>query len=190
MYLLPFLLPALASAAALPGLQTFTLHAPYPAASPLPSSGSLSWLGTGTQSVGGHLGWWNSDAPHTSLTAFIQYNKKEGIAFDATNTARTMYLKAPRADGLREVELGNPQMEPQPDQTLETNFTISATMVNPGQPDYWLGYLWKQEDMWSACLQKEGWRLLFGKVQGEPSTGCTNNFWLEVRYVGGNPPCC
>lgn len=109
--LLPFFtLPALALSAAVKGPQTFTLHAPYPAAAPLPSSGGISWLGAGIQAIGGPLGWWDSDATHTPLTLFIQYNKKEGIAFDATKTSRTMYLRAERRDGLREVQLGSPRV--------------------------------------------------------------------------------
>jgi hypothetical protein len=82
------------------------------------------------------------------------------------------------------------QLEPNPDEALETNFTIGATMINPGEPHYWLGYGGVKFGMWSACRQEEGWRLLFGKLRGKPAEGCTENFDLEVRYVGGNPPCC
>ncbi|KAA8914252.1 hypothetical protein FN846DRAFT_670587 [Sphaerosporella brunnea] len=177
-----------ASAAVIPrdnGLDTFTLQAQKVAPKPLPSFGDLQWLGSGIQSVGGPLGWFNST--HTQLKVFIQYNATEGIAFDSTQTARTVYLRPEGEDGLSEAVLGNPDMEANADQMRSTNFTINPTMVNPGETHYLFGYLKQYFHAWTACPSTEGdgWQLYFGKRNGGSKRGCTDPFSLEVFYTSG-----
>jgi len=173
------------------GLKTFTLQADYTAPKGIANLGSAGWLGSGRQTVGGPLGWWDNNVPQTDAILFVQYNAKKGIIFDSTQTARTLYLKEPNSQGLRELVLGAPALESHPDKVLEKDWSLGATMVTPGQPHYWLGYQGKYVDAWSACDTPQGWKLYFGAVKnGRPASGCTTNFELEVKYQGGNPPCC
>jgi hypothetical protein len=70
-----------------------------------------TWLGTGRMAVGGPLGFWNGDSSKkTDATMFIQYNKQEGIAFDATNTARSLYLVKGEEGKPMEAVLGAPNV--------------------------------------------------------------------------------
>ena len=98
-------------------LDTFSLSAVHSAPEPLPQLGNVSWLGAGLQAVGGPLGWFGSST-HTALKLFIQYNAKEGIAFDSTKTSRTVYLRPAGANGLSEVVLGAPWVGRTPLYTL------------------------------------------------------------------------
>ncbi|CCX17453.1 Similar to hypothetical protein [Tuber melanosporum Mel28]; acc. no. XP_002837685 [Pyronema omphalodes CBS 100304] len=143
-----------------------------------------TWLGTGRMAVGGPLGFWNGDSSKkTDATMFIQYNKQEGIAFDATNTARSLYLV--KGDGNKPMEavLGAPNGNPQ---YLETNFTITETMLHPGKRTYYFGYLGKWNEQWTACPTADGFGLFFGGVP-DAAKGCTKGFNLEVKYLQKQP---
>lgn len=90
------------------GLKTFTLKADYTAPEGIANLGPASWLGSGRQTVGGPMGWWDDGISQTDAILFVQFNAKKGIIFDSTQTSRTLYLKEPNNQGLRELVLGAP----------------------------------------------------------------------------------
>ena len=128
----------------IPGVASFTLKAGVGAPAGL-AGRIVTWDGT----FDGNLGFFHNTGAK-DLSAFIQYNATEGIAFYARNTALQVYLRPTHGSPQYFAKLGNPVNDPEPALTLSTNFTVSAWAIEPGQVHYAFGYDWNAW-VWSAC---------------------------------------
>ncbi|RPA91608.1 hypothetical protein L873DRAFT_1780880 [Choiromyces venosus 120613-1] len=116
----------------------------------------------------GNLGFSNSGAEE--LSAIIQHDEIEGIAFYARNTALRIYLRPTHGTPEYFAKLGNPLHDAVPALTLSTDFTIGPGGV--------FGYH-GQNGVWSACGGPDKYTLYYGVVTTPPAT-CTTNFGLYI----------
>jgi len=165
--------PTPVPAGGIPGVASFKLKADSSAPTGI-AGRTVTW----DKTLGGNLGFFNNGA--TVLDAFIQYNATEGIAFDASNTARQVYLRPTHGSPQYFVKLGNPSLDDAPALTLSTNFTVSEWAVEPGEVNYAFGYDWNAW-IWSACGGPDEYTLYYG-AQETPRDGCTANFGLALFY--------
>jgi len=157
------------------GPEVFTLSAPG-APSHIAKLGRASWDGVGN-AAGGDAGWFKHG---TELKIFIQNNKKEGVAFDSTNTVRELVLKK-RVDAnedRRKLVLGQKK-----DGEEAEKFGIDMFAVDPKKPaTVAFGYDHRYQGLWAACESKKGYTLWFGE-DASKGPGCTEQFTLEVTYL-------
>jgi len=105
------------------------------------------------------------------ITAFIQDNKSDGIAFYARDTAEQIYLE-PSESGTPQynVKAGNPEQEADVSSILSSDFTVSNGVF---------GY--NGVSSWVACGNMGAYELYYGTVSGS-TVDCTENFELTVEY--------
>ncbi|KAL7275812.1 hypothetical protein RUND412_001223 [Rhizina undulata] len=156
-------------------LETFKLVPGCNAPAAIAALGNVQWNGTFNEK----LGWFTPTGSVIDL--FIQYNKRQGIAFYSQNTVYEIYLAPTHGTPSYYMKMGNPKLEPNDVLTLEGNWTVTSASVKGNETKLYWGWAGNWENVWSACGAGDDYVLYYGTFS-EPRTGCTEGFSLEVNY--------